>query len=376
MAARRAQAAYASPMIRSLCRAGLGAGALLNAVACGESGAGISPSEDECGVAGEIVSVDTTQPPFSSVPPPELEPLRDCGRFLGSLHLHVNSAVLPPLEALESLQQIDGSLLLGGSDDWSALSALRTVGGRLIVRGSYMIPVGLEAVERVGGLWLYDGGFTDLGWLRSLNDVTESMIARRNSKISSVVLEELAASRVRPGAWVSLTDSVPPEQPEPDEVLCGEPNTIIWLGQLQQLALTQGAACTRILGSLHLPDISAPEALQVLSSVVEIDGALSVFRNHTSDFSPLRNLRRVGTRFSLNMVQTPSIEGFEGLREVGELDVYNSTDLISFDWLPALRTVRESAVISFSEPLRAEEVTALLSRLEVGGETAVRFSVR
>lgn len=351
---------------------GFGAVALLSMVACGGSESGSTSAERVCGVAGEVLSVGSDWPVDSTVPAPELEPLRGCERFRGALHLHHTAP--RAIEALTSIRQIDGSLFLGSQTELRALSALRTIGGRLILRGAVPVPIGLEALERVGGLWLYDGDFTDLSWLPSLNEISESMVARRNSKISPVALQEFAAARVRPGAWVSLTDSVPTEQPDPDAVLCGEPNTSLLLRQLQLRQLERPEApCTRILGSLHLPDISAPEQLQVLSSVVEIDGGLSVFRNNTSDFGPLRNLRRIGTRFSLHLVQTPGIEGFEGLLEVGELEVLNSTDLTSFDWLPALTTVRETAVINFSEPLLADEVTALLSRIGVGGETSVRF---
>jgi hypothetical protein len=111
--------------------------------------------------------------------------------------------------------------------------------------------------------------------------------------------------------------------------------------------------------------------MDALSSLVHIDGSLTLFRNHTDDFTALRNLRRVGALFQLHLIETPSLAGFDSLAEVGELNVATAGQLSSFDWLPALARVRESALLVRDPPLSSAAVESLLSRLDVGGEIVV-----
>jgi hypothetical protein len=66
-------------------------------------------------------------------------------------------------------------------------------------------------------------------------------------------------------------------------------------------------------------------------------------------------------------------EGFDALEEVGEFDLTSTGLLADLDWLPALTTVRETALFVRQEPLSEAAVEAFLSRVEVGGESAVMY---
>ena len=129
------------------------------------------------------------------------------------------------------------------------------------------------------------------------------------------------------------------------------------------------AGCTRFRGSIHLSDVY-PGDLEPLSSLVQVDGSLTLFRNATDDFTALRNLRRVGANFQMRLLEGP-LDGFDTLAEVGELNVASPGGLTGFDWLPALTRVRESALLRRESPLSTEAVESFLSRLDIGGETAV-----
>jgi len=347
---------------------------LFGLLACGNASQPPSPTAGDgasCGVEGQIITMGFGYEPNAPLSPPELEPLRGCKRFRGTLHLNPRDEPRT-LEALTALEAIDGSLVIvSPPTDLSALGHLRSVGGTLILRQLYEAPRGLEALESAHGLWLYDGwvsgSFTDLEWLPKLTNLSGSFISRRNPQVPAATLEAFARERVLPGAWVSLGDSVPPNTPTPDAdaVLCGQADQLI---QLNDPSL---AGCTRLLGSLHLPDVFSPDQLQNLSSLLEIDGSLSLFRNHTPDFSALGSLRRVGANFQTSLIDSTPLQGFENLREVGELSIAKTGDLTDFEWLPALTKVRELATIQLGPGLSEEAVTALVSRIEIGGPVLV-----
>ncbi|KYG01200.1 hypothetical protein BE21_56785 [Sorangium cellulosum] len=100
----------------------------------------------------------------------------------------------------------------------------------------------------------------------------------------------------------------------------------------------------------------------------------TLFRNHTDDFTALRSLRRVGAKFQMRLLQGPGLDGFDALAEVGELRLLSPGELTSLDWLPALTRVRESALVMTAPPLSMEDIESFLSRLDIGGETAVMTS--
>ncbi|WP_437957280.1 hypothetical protein WME76_39110 [Sorangium sp. So ce119] len=299
-------------------------------------------------------------------PAPELERLRGCTRFLGTLHL-LNLAGPEAIDALTDLREIAGSLLLlSPPGDLGPLSNLTRIEGRLLVVGAPESLRGLESIQYVSGLWLYESGLADFSWLPPLAEIGASMVARRNANLTAEVLESFATSRVRSGALVSLTNAVPKEPPDPDAeaVVCGQPSDLV-IGPY-----TSVAGCTRFRGSIHLSDTTAG-ALEPLSSLVHIDGSLTLFRNHTDDFTALRNLRRVGANFQMHLLQGPGLDGFDALAEVGELRLLSAGELTSLDWLPALTRVRESALAMTEPPLSMEDIESFLSRLDIGGETAV-----
>ncbi|WP_437603996.1 hypothetical protein WMF28_20660 [Sorangium sp. So ce590] len=299
-------------------------------------------------------------------PAPELERLRGCTRFLGTLHL-LSLDGPEAIDALTELREIAGSLvLLGPPEDLGPLSNLTRIEDRLLVMAAPEALRGLESVQYVSGLWLYESGFADFSWLPALAEIGASMIARRNAQLTAEALDSFATSHVRSGALVSLTNAVPKEPPDPDAeaVVCGQPSDLVIL------PYTSVAGCTRFRGSIHLSD-TTPGALEPLSSLVHIDGSLTLFRNHTDDFTALRNLRRVGANFQTHLLQGPGLDGFDALAEVGELRLSSSGELTSFDWLPALTRVRESALMVRDASLSVETVESFLSRLDIGGETAV-----
>lgn len=319
-----------------------------------------------CGQPGEVIAAGTRFDSTSTVPVPELEPLRGCKHFRGTLQLAGLDQPLA-LEALADLEEIDGSLLVSASE-LGGLSRLRRVGGNFIAYAVFDTPSRLDALESVGGLWLYEGSFETLEWLPKLARIESSFIARRNL-VAHASLEAFAAERVVCGAHVSLSDSVPPESPsaEANQVLCGEPGVNISATDLSLVG------CTRLLGSIHLPDIGSSEQIKNLSSLIQIDGSLTLFRNHITDFSALGNLRRVGAKFQPHAMNGPTLKGFEKLEEVGELNITAPwSELSDFDWLPALTKVRESAFVERGATPPEAAVTALISRLEVGGEIVLR----
>lgn len=336
----------------------------LATLACGEVSPSPAGSEATCGVPGQVIAAGLENVSSSPTPAPELEPLRGCRYFRGTLHLAPRDA--RALEALEALEEVDGSLvILAPPVDLGALSHLRRIGDKLILHAVYEPPTGLEALESAHDLWLYDGNFTHLEWLPKLTNVTGSIVARRNRDISAAALETFAAARAEPGASISLTDVLPRAAPDAqaNAAPCGN-------AAVQSLLQDIPEGCTRVLGSLHLPDVTSGADLNRLSSLLEIDGSLTLFRNHTSDFGALRKLRRVGTKFQTHLLEG-SLQGFESLREVGEFEVPNSGGLTNFEWLPALATVRESVVIHREEVLPADAVTSLVSRVEIRGEVLV-----
>jgi hypothetical protein len=127
---------------------------------------------------------------------------------------------------------------------------------------------------------LYETGFTDLAWLPAVTEVSASFVARRNADLPLETLRAFASTRVPSGAWVSLANAVPAEEPHPaaESAVCGQPEDRLF-GDIIGLA-----GCTRFRGSIHLPDV-ADGSLEELSSLIQIDGSLSLFRNHTSDFT-------------------------------------------------------------------------------------------
>ncbi|WP_437283542.1 hypothetical protein WME90_24080 [Sorangium sp. So ce375] len=313
-----------------------------------------------------MIAVGTNFLPDATGPAPELERLRGCTRFLGTLHL-LGLGGPEAIDALADLREIAGSLLLvSPPPDLGPLSNLTRVEGRLVVVAAPEASRGLPSIRYVSELWLYEGSFADMSWLPELEEISSAMIARRNSQLSVEALEAFATLRVRSGALVSITDGVPADPPDPDAeaVVCGEPSDLV-------IAPYEGlAGCTRFRGSIHLSDTGSGR-LEALSSLVHVDGSLTLFRNATDDFTALRNLRRVGAKFQLHLLETPSLSGFEALEEVGELNLASAGQLTSFDWLPALARVREVARLARSSPLSRAAVESFLSRLDVGGETAV-----
>ncbi|WP_438032082.1 hypothetical protein [Sorangium sp. So ce204] len=313
-----------------------------------------------------MLAVGTNLLDEATGPAPELERLRGCTRFLGTLHL-LNLGGPEAIDALTDLREIAGSLLiLSPPEDLGPLSNLTRIEGRLLVVGALESLRGLESIQVVSGLWLYQSGFADFSWLPALAEIGDSMIARRNAQLTAEALESFATSHVRSGALVSLMNAVPKEPPDPDAeaVVCGQPS------DLAIVPYTSVAGCTRFRGSIHLSDVT-PGALEPLSSIVHIDGSLTLFRNHTDDFTALRNLRRVGANFQMHLLEGPGLDGFDALAEVGELRLLSPGELTGFDWLPALTSVRESALAVRGAPLSMEAVESLLSRLDIGGETAV-----
>jgi hypothetical protein len=332
------------------------------------SGGGQAGSAEgrDCGTAGEVIAVGANVLDEATGPAPELERLRGCTRFLGTLHLLALDGP-ETIDALMDLREIAGSLLLySPPEDLGPLSNLTRIEGRLLVVGAPEALRGLESLQVVSGLWLYQSGFADFSWLPALAEIGASMIARRNAQLTAEALESFATSRVRSGALVSLTNAVPKEPPDPDAeaMVCGQP------GDLAIEPYTGLAGCTRFRGSIHLSDVT-PGVLEPLSSLIHIDGSLTLFRNHTDDFTALRNLRRVGANFQMHLLEGPGLEGFGALAEVGELRLVSSGQLTSFDWLPALTSVRESALAVRGAPLSMEALESFLSRLDIGGETAV-----
>lgn len=329
-------------------------------------GQGGSPQGRDCGTAGEVIAVGTNILQDATGPAPELEPLRGCTRFRGTLQLlGLNGP--EAIDALTELREIAGSLLLySPPEDLGPLSNLTRIEGRLVVVAAPEALRGLESVQYVSGLWLYESDFADFSWLPDLTEISASMIARRNANLTAETVESFATARVRGGALVSLTNSIPSEPPDPDAeaVVCGEPNDLVIA------PFTGLVGCTRFRGSIHLSD-ATHGSLEALSSLVHIDGSLTLFRNHTDDFTALHNLRRVGAKFQLHRLATPSLAGFDALAEVGELNLQTSGELSSLDWLPALARVRESALLVRESRLSSAAVESFLSRLDVGGETVV-----
>ncbi|WP_437522397.1 hypothetical protein WME79_31525 [Sorangium sp. So ce726] len=343
----------------------VGSGGSGGAEPSGGGQGGASEGRD-CGTAGEVIVVGANVHQETTGPAPELERLRGCTRFLGTLHL-LGLDGPEAIDALTDLKEIAGSLLLHSPpEELGPLSNLTRIEGRLLVVSAPEALRGLESIQYVSGLWLYQSGFADFSWLPALTEIGASMIARRNANLTAEALESFATSHVRSGALVSLTNAVPKEPPDPDAeaVVCGQPDDLV-LGPY-----TSVAGCTRFRGSIHLSD-TMPGALEPLSSLVHIDGSLTLFRNHTDDFTALRNLRRVGANFQMHLLEGPGLDGFDALAEVGEINLVSAGELTGFDWLPALTSVRESAFAVRGPPLSTEALESFLSRLDIGGETAV-----
>jgi hypothetical protein len=135
------------------------------------------------------------------------------------------------------------------------------------------------------------------------------------------------------------------------------------------------AACTRYLGSVHLPDTSDRAAFAPLRELLRIDGSLTIFRPHTEvDLTRLEQLELVEGEFSFRMddANHTALSGPPRLREVGHLRIESNAHLERLDaFVPALETVHGDLRVSHNPKLSASQVAAFLDRITVGGAVLI-----
>jgi hypothetical protein len=152
------------------------------------------------------------------------------------------------------------------------------------------------------------------------------------------------------------------------EVECGAAGVQVLLPSDQPIG------CTRMLGSVHLPDSVSRDDLAPLREVRRIDGDFTIFRNHSlEDLEDLAALRTVGGTFSVRFDDglLDDLDGLVQLREVGALELQNNTGLASLRGLEQLESVTSLLAITGNTQLPQAEIDALLARVEVGGPIVV-----
>ena len=99
-------------------------------------------------------------------------------------------------------------------------------------------------------------------------------------------------------------------------ISCGEAEVVQWNQTRLQAEL--GNDCTHYLGSIHISDTGLL-TVEVLSSLIQIDGRLSFFRNESMrSMDGLESLKRVGGGFSISQdVEIQNIDALFGLEEIG-----------------------------------------------------------
>jgi hypothetical protein len=163
-----------------------------------------------------------------------------------------------------------------------------------------------------------------------------------------------------------------------DEIVCGSAGEVLWLPP----AAPTLEGCTRCLGTVHLPDAVAPDALAPLKDLVAVEGSFTIFRNHAlNDLRGLERLARVAARFSIRLDDSAgfsdvpgeftSVDGVGALREVGTLEISSNPWLERLDGFATLDVVHGDVTITDNLKLPQAEIDTLLRRVRVEGTVTV-----
>ena len=151
-------------------------------------------------------------------------------------------------------------------------------------------------------------------------------------------------------------------------VECGDTDEVVTL----PYSADRLAGCTAFRGGIHVPDPSDASVIDPLRNMVRIDGRLTFFRNHAlADLRGLERLERVGGLFSIRIDDSDgrftTVDGLDGLREVGALEIELNRWLTSLDGFARLEVVHGDVRIADNDALPPSEIDAFLARVRVEG---------
>ena len=237
------------------------------------------------------------------------------------------------LEALRGVTEVVGNVSIRREvESLEALSCLASIEGGLTIYGDVETLDGLERLESVGGLSLWSERLRDVDALSNLTTIRGSLFLEELVALESLagldsvetVDGELMIRDVAAAATLTLAVG---------ETFTGSVTTF---GQSPDLTPFT-TKLRRLMGDLRL---EGPSVDRVdLSSLLRVDGGLTLTSSEAQRLPPLGSLERVGLDVTLTGFADESLASLARLQAAASLSIRSFPSLRTLDGLQALRTL-------------------------------------